>query len=230
MTPNNRRLLLAAVAAATVLSSPRATDASVARAVRFEEKVDNAAMIVLGRCTKSESRWADGSKRWIVTYSTFKVDKSLKGQAPAEVTVATPGGTVDGIHQQTIGSPVFEPGDEQLLFVTNSSIGPTVLYLDQGTYDVREEGGRKVVEPVQTDAVRVDTQRGVAVAPEGPRTLDQLERDVRERVQARRNEMQLVREREQKQSLVDLLARNKTLVLLALIGAALATWQLLKNR
>lgn len=229
MTPNNRRLLLAAMAVATVLSFPKPAEASVARAVRFEEKVDNAAMIVVGRCTRSEARW-DASKRWILTYSTFKVEKSLKGQPATEITVATPGGTVDGIHQQTIGSPIFEPGDEQVLFVANSSIGPTVLYLDQGTYDVREEAGRKVAEPPQSDAVRLDTQRGVAVAPEEPRTLDELERAVKARIQARHNEMQLVREREQKQSLVDVLASHKLLVLLALIGAALATWQLMKQR
>jgi hypothetical protein len=214
MSANNRRFLLAAVATSAVLSFPQAGDASVARAVEFNEKVDNAAVIVVGRCTKAEARW-DAQKRQILTYATFKVDKALKGQA-SEITVATPGGTVDGIHQETIGSPIFEPGDEQLLFVANSSIGPTVLYLAQGAYDV----------------VRMDTQRGIAVAPEQPRTLDQLEREVRTRIAARRTEMAALQQKQAQPSasLMDVLARNKALVMLAMVGAALATWQLMKQR
>ena len=231
MSANNRRFLLAAVATSAVLSFPQAGDASVARAVEFNEKVDNAAVIVVGRCTKAEARW-DAQKRQILTYATFKVDKALKGQA-SEITVATPGGTVDGIHQETIGSPIFEPGDEQLLFVANSSIGPTVLYLAQGAYDVRsDERGQKVVEPVQSDVVRMDTQRGIAVAPEQPRTLDQLEREVRTRIAARRTEMAALQQKQAQPSasLMDVLARTKALGMLALVGAALATWQLMKQR
>lgn len=221
MTPNNPRL---ALAVAFALAVPFAAEGSVSRSVKFEEKVDGAAAIVVGRCVKTESRW-DAQKRFIVTYSTFEVEKTMKGRADSTVTVVTPGGEVDGIRQETIGAPSFAPGDENVLFVANSAAGPTVLFLDQGAYDIRTEGSQKIVEPVQSEAVRVDTQRGVAVATEEPKSLDMFERAVRERVRERRaQDMKMLEERAKEESLWEMVARNKALVFLALIGIAIATF------
>ena len=229
MTPNNRAVALAALLAAT-LAVPSA-NASTQRAVPFDEKVEKAGAIVIGRCVKSEARW-DAKKRWILTYSTFKVEKSLKGHLNGEVTVVTPGGSIDGLHQETIGSPVFEPNEEQLLFVTNTSAGPSVLFLDQGAYDVATDArGEKIIAPIPSDAVRVDLQRGIAVAPEEPRSLKQFESEIREssaRVKA--NQMRIVRESQPKETIWDTVARNKALIALALAGIALATWQLLRTK
>src|SRR6476620_5926017 len=100
MTTNNRTLFAVVLAAASTFVPVRA-HATVAQAASFDEKVENAESIVLGRCVKTESRM-DPSGRWIVTYSTFKVDQALKGQPASEVTVVTPGGEVNGIHQDTI--------------------------------------------------------------------------------------------------------------------------------
>src|SRR5205085_9474331 len=130
MTPNNR---LAAVAAALVLLALPAAHAAIAAAASFDDKVDNAAAIILGKCVRTESR-LDPSGRWILTYSTFAVEKSFKGGAAGEVTLVTPGGSVDGVHQSTIGVPAFREGDEHVVFVKNTRLGPTVLYFDQGTY------------------------------------------------------------------------------------------------
>lgn len=158
MTPNNR---LAALALATLLAVP-AAHAAVAVAASFDDKVENAAAIILGRCIRTESKM-DPSGRWIVTYSTFAVEKTFKGGAAGEMTVVTPGGTVGSLHQSTVGVPDFREGDEHVLFVKNTNLGPTVLYFDQGTYEVRTDGhGDRVVAPLPTNLVIMDTQRGMA--------------------------------------------------------------------
>ena len=228
MTPNNR---LSLVAAALLLLAVPAAHAALATAATFDEKVDNAAAIILGRCVRTESR-LDPTGRWIVTYSTFAVEKSMKGAANGELTIVTPGGTLGGVHQSTVGVPEFRQGDEHVVFLKNTRLGPTVLYFDQGTYDVRtDERGERVVAPVPTNLVTVDTQRGMAVAPnDEPRTLQQFESAVHE-------SMRTAMERKQKMatmpqpktrpvSLIDTLAQNKMLFVLALLGIALAAWQL----
>src|SRR5262245_45622538 len=111
MTPNNRFTALAAALALLVVP---AAHAAVAAAASFDEKVENAAAIILGKCIRTESKF-DPTHRWILTYSTFAVEKSFKGGAAGEVTLVTPGGSVGGLHQETVGVPAFEQGDEHVL-------------------------------------------------------------------------------------------------------------------
>lgn len=225
MTTNNRTLFAVVLAAASIFVPVRA-HATVAQAASFDEKVENAESIVLGRCVKTESRM-DPSGRWIVTYSTFKVDQSLKGQPAPEVTVVTPGGEVNGIHQDTIGVPAFHEGDQNVIFTKSTKIGPTVLFFDQGAYEVKDG----IVQPVPSEVVRMDTQRGIAVAPEQARTIRDFQAEVRASVgRITANRMEMIRHRDTAQnSIGSVLSRNKLLVAIALLGAALATWQLLRR-
>jgi len=232
MTPNNR---LAAIAvAAVLLLAPVAVHAAVATAASFDDKVDNAAAIILGKVVRTQSAF-DATGRWIVTYSTFAVEKAYKGAAAGEMTLVTPGGTVNGIHQTTIGIPAFQPGDEHVVFVKNTKSGPTVLYFDQGTYDVStDDKGERVIAPVPTNLVTVDEQRGMAVAPaDEPRTLRQFERAVGDSLKSaelRRQKMEMAPAvKSQPVTLIDTLSRNKLLFALALLGLALAAWQLWKK-
>lgn len=232
MTSNNRSIALAALLAALVVT-PRA-EATLMQAATFDEKVSNAAAIVLGRVVKKESKW-DAGHRWILTYTTFRIEKSFKGvPSQQEITVVTPGGDVGDIHQDSIGVPEFAPGSDNVVFIRNSEAGPTVLYFDQGAYDVAKSGNDRVVRPVATDAVQVDTQRGVAVASEEPRTVQEFEQAIRgaeKRVIF--NRMELIKRQQQDaetaKSFSATLLRYKWLVGLALLGAAVATWQLLRR-
>lgn len=210
---------------------PLQASATISRAISFDDKVDQASAIVLGKCVETTSRW-DPTGKWILTYSTFQVERSMKGQPAQQITIVTPGGEVDGTHQETIGVPSFPIGGEHVVFVRNTSAGPTVLYFDQGAYEVERVRGERVVRPVVSSAVLVDTQRGTAVSPEEARTLREFENAVRTRVRHREAiERMNVLKRQQKEqaSLINVLQRNKLLVMLALIGAALATWQLVKR-
>jgi hypothetical protein len=224
-----RRLpLLFALALAFV---PVAANATILKAIDFDQKVKNAASIVVGRVVSQESRW-DDAKQWILTYSTFEVEQTLKGFPAQRVTIVTPGGQVGDVAQDTIGVPKFREGEEHVLFIRNSHAGPTVLYLEQGVYKViKDDRGEAMVKPAVSNAVLVDTQRGRAVPREEARSLRAFEDSVRESVrrhEATRMEMILKQKREQA-SLWNQLRRNKGLVLLAMIGVVLASWQFLRR-
>jgi len=226
-------LLLGTVLLAVSLAATDA-HATIQRAVAFDDKVDQAVAIVLGKVVRTQSQW-DPSHRWILTYSTFAVEQTMKGTAPPEVTVVTPGGTVGDVVQSTIGIRPFHEGDENVIFVKNTSAGPTVLYFDQGAYDVTDDHGEKMVAPVATDAVKVDTQRGAVVEPEHTRTLSEFARDVHDSMErTRANKMALVRDqqrqKQQQASLTETLSKYKLLIALALIGTLLATSHFFRHR
>jgi len=223
----------ALAASLIALLLPLSATASIARAVAFDDKVDDAASIVLGKCVRQTAKW-DADRRWILTRSTFRVEKAMKGQPQGEVTVITPGGSVDGIHQDTIGMPSFREGSDNVLFIRNTASGPTVLYFEQGAYDVvRDEKGNRIVRPVASDAVHVDTQRGMAVGPEAPRPLPQFESEVASAI--RRNaaqRMEIVKPLPKKTnsaSLGEILHRNRLLVMLAAFGLFLSAGQLFRR-
>src|ERR1043166_9545562 len=224
-------LLLRAITLAVSLAATDA-HATLQRAVAFDDKVDQAVAIVLGKVVRTHSQW-DPSHRWILTYSTFTVEQTMKGTAPAEVTVVTPGGTVGNVVQSTIGIRPFREGDENVIFIKNTTAGPTVLYFDQGAYDVTDDHGQKMVAPVATDAVHLDTQRGAIVEPEHVRTLSEFARDVNDSIErTRANKMELVRNRQKQQqaSLMETLLKYNLLVALALIGTLLATSHFFRHR
>jgi len=233
MTPNNR--LCALTISAVLLAAPTA-HATLVAAATFEQKVDNAAEIILGKCVRQESRF-DATGRWILTYSTFQVEKTMKGwDAGPEVTIVTPGGKVGSIHQDTIGIPAFHPGAENVIFVKNSKLGPTVLYFDQGAYDVtHDERGERIVAPVRSNAVKIDTQRGVAVAPnDTPQPLPQFERQVNDTARELRDRKMrmdtLATEKLRREaSLWSVVRENKWTIILALAGIAFATWRLVRH-
>jgi hypothetical protein len=230
MTANNRHIAAALFAAAATFA-PVAAHATVAIAVPFDQKVEAAESIVLGKCVKTRSQY-DPSGRWILTYSTFQVEKALKGQPQQEITVVTPGGEVGGIHQSTVGVPTFERGRDQVLFVRGTKLGPTVADFDQGAYDVVAEAGQRIVRPVPSGATRMDEQRGVVVEAEQAQPLSTFEGSVRQAIERNaKNRMALIEKQRaaEQSSISEVVKRNKLLIALALIGAALATWQLLRR-
>ncbi len=231
MTPNNR---FSALALGALLLLAPTLSASIAQLATFDEKVENAATILLGTCSRTESHW-DSAHSSILTYSTFRVDRVMKGSPVlGEVTIVTPGGSVDGLHQETIGIPTFRPGDERVLFVRITKAGPTVLYFDQGTYDVHTERGQKIITPAASKLIKVDTS-GVAVTDsEQARPLETFERDVKDSMRAiaeRHQKMDALtsRRRQDEASIWNIVRRNSLLVGLALAGLAFATWHLMRR-
>lgn len=212
-----------------------AAQAAIAQAATFDEKVDHAAAIILGKCVKTEARY-DPTGRWIVTYATFDVEESIKGNAAGQVTIVTPGGSVNGVHQETSGIPVFQKGDEHVVFLRNTRIGMTPLYFDQGTYNVTAGAhGEKMIVPMPSNVIHIDTQRAMALAPaDEPRTLGDFKRAVSVSMSGTAKRMQMnvmAGEKPQPQkSFWSTLADNKLLIALAFVGIAIAAWQVLRRR
>jgi hypothetical protein len=230
MPANNQR---AALAIAAVLAlTPVTAHATIARVVQFDDKVGQAASIVLGRVVSQTSSW-DANKQRILTYSKFEVEKTLKGFPAREITLVTPGGTVGDLAQDYVGVPRLNPGDDHVVFVRNTHLGPTVAFLEQGAYRVeKDDRGERVVKPLVSTAVLVDSQRGMAVTPEGPRSLRDFEGSIRVSMERRKaNEMKMIEQKQREEaSLWSTLKRNRIIVIIALMGAVLATWQLLVRR
>jgi hypothetical protein len=232
MTPTHRLHALGLVA--FLLLAP-ALSASIAELATFDEKVENAAAILMGTCVRTEARW-DAAHRSILTYSTFRVDKVIKGSPIlGEVTIVTPGGALDGLHQETIGIPTFRSGDERVLFVRMTKAGPTVLYFDQGTYDVHTERGQKIITPASSKLMKVDATGRAVTEGEPPRELDSFEHAVQDSARAiadRHQKMDALsprRQHQQEASIWSILRRNSLLVGLALAGLGIATWQLMRR-
>ena len=227
------RNLLRIISAAALILMPLAARASIARAVSFDEKVGNADSIVMGKCVRTRSEW-DASHKWIITYSTFAVSKTFKGAQAGEVTVATPGGSIGSLHQHTIGVPQFQPGVENVLFVKQSKLGPSVLYYDQGTYSVnRDAAGSPIVSSVATNAVLVDTQTGQAVSQDSEvRSLRDFEGHVEAALHPEAPVSRLGMAPRGQQpaqrpvSALDLILKHKLLTAIVAAGIALSTWQM----
>ena len=95
MTANNRAISLAGLLLALVVT-PRA-GATLTKAATFDEKVSNSAAIVLGHVVRQEAKW-DDQHRWILTYTTFQIEKAFKGvPGQQEITIVTPGGRVGNL-------------------------------------------------------------------------------------------------------------------------------------
>ena len=159
-----------------LLVAPLAS-ASVAKFKTFDEKVEAADSIVRGRAVATQSRF-DESGSWIVTETTFTIDETLKGEPGSTLTIITPGGRVGNLNQRTVGVPEFAPGDERILFTTKQGDSRTILYQEQGTYEVVQEAGSPVVVPASSDLVLFDPDRGTVEVAERPRSLESFRSEV----------------------------------------------------
>jgi hypothetical protein len=103
--------------------------------------------IVVGKVASVRSRWDEGH-RHIVTDVEVEVSESLKG-AKQRLTLTQLGGEVDGMRLTVPGCPVFEPGEEALLFVWRDTRGRAQLNgLGQGKFEIRRDpkGRGRLVE------------------------------------------------------------------------------------
>ena len=113
------------------------------------------------------------------------------------------------------------------------------VFVSQQAGSARQiESGERIVAPIASKLVKVDTKSGAAVMDsESPRPLTRFETDIRQSLRAideRRQTMDTLaagRKRQQtgEMPLASLLKRNALLVALALAGLALATWHLMRR-
>lgn len=114
----NLRFALLLLPLAALALSARATTVI---APDFDHLVSRADAIFEGDVTNVQSQWiGEGAQHRIVTFVTFKVDQSLKGDLGNSYTIRMLGGTVDGNTMSVSDAPKFAVGDHDLLFVENN--------------------------------------------------------------------------------------------------------------
>lgn len=88
---------------------------------KFDELVSRAQIIFEGEVTGLQSQWiGEGAEHRIVTFVTFKVSDTLKGDPGTTYSMRMLGGTVDGRTMEVTDAPKFKIGDRDLLFVENN--------------------------------------------------------------------------------------------------------------
>ena len=87
----------------------------------FDELVGQAEVIFQGTVTDVKSQWiGEGSERHIVTYVTFQVEDTVKGEPGTSYTIRMLGGTVDGTTMEVSDAPKFKVGQREILFVEHN--------------------------------------------------------------------------------------------------------------
>jgi hypothetical protein len=125
--------------------------ATVLLPAEFREIVAGSQIIVYGRVAEVRPEWSEDRSR-IDTIVTVEAGSYLKGGPGGTVTFRVPGGQIGRYRNVMVGAPLFQPGEEAILFLSAS--GPTVAHvfgLSQGVFRVRVDartGQRLVIPPV----------------------------------------------------------------------------------
>jgi hypothetical protein len=134
------RIVAAAALALVVGASP--TGATTLLKMGFGDLVREADQIVVGTVASVQGEW-DDSFRFIHTNVTLAVERSLRGMAPSEIVLRTPGGEVGGEAQRAVGAATFEPGEKVLVFLTREEDGALAVlgWLQGKSRIVEDEDG-----------------------------------------------------------------------------------------
>ena len=105
----------------------------------FREIVTKSQIIAYGRVVEVVPELSDDRKR-IETIVTFEVGTYLKGGRGESLTFRVPGGQIGRYRSVMIGAPLFQEGDEAVLFLTQREDGmPRIFGLNQGVFRVQRE-------------------------------------------------------------------------------------------
>ncbi len=114
-------ILLGLVIGAFLLLAPAGTAQAVTMKMELRELAGGADAIVTGTVVERESRW-NAERTHIFTTLSVSVEDVLKGEPCRRViTIDTPGGEVDGIGELVSDTPVFNRGEQAVLFLKHSS-------------------------------------------------------------------------------------------------------------
>lgn len=169
--------LLAALAA-----SPLRATTALERSTN--DMIQEAQLILTGRCTHVESRWVG---RNLVTLATIAVSETLKGQAGSEVTVVIPGG-VDSKRPIPVAvtfpaAPTIQLQENVLLFLTPENQvagGYAIVGFSQGKFTVAQNPAGHSLASQNLSGLRLMSHKG-AVSSGMAKTISipELRRQIR---------------------------------------------------
>jgi hypothetical protein len=181
-----------------LLTVHRTAGADSARPLGLDELIDGAEEIVVGEVIAADGRWEG---KLVVTDTTVRVDESLKGGAPREITLTQPGGTA--VHPRlgarvtttASGMTALRPGEQVVLFVARQRGRRQLVGGAQGKLVVRDEPGgeepagdaaakRRIPRALSGGPKRLRVEPGAGTPTIGTRnlTLDELRARVRTRI------------------------------------------------
>lgn len=159
-------LLAAAVARATTVQPPT-----------FSELVDEADGIYRGRVTTVLARRVatpEGASI-IKTFVTFAVERTIKGSARPDIVLEFLGGTIGDESLEVGGTPHFDVGDREILFVQQNGVQFCPLVrLGHGRYRVERDATTRADYVARDDGAPLTATDEVALplghdaAPQGP--------------------------------------------------------------
>lgn len=166
------------------LLSIGAASATSLQQISFEELVDRADSIVVGRVTRTWSDW-DADHKFIWTNSEVAVESASKGSLNRTVTVSELGGEADGVSMTVAGSPRYVQGEHVVVFLKqNAGMAYRTLGWTQGHYQIDAHGrihGELAHGNVQLTRAKTQSAESVVYSLEGI-TVQELHRRVANRV------------------------------------------------
>lgn len=166
----------------------------------FEEMVDRADLVLLGKVVNSRAEWRTvGTNRVIFTLTKFATEEVLKGRAGGEVTLQFLGGTVGDVTLEVAGVPKFNAGERELLFIQgNGTQFCPIVAVFHGKFSLRkdEKSGQEIVvmhngRPLR-DVREIGNGEGAEFGPKraafsiptdrGPMPLETFKSEIRHRL------------------------------------------------
>ena len=96
-----------------------------------------AEVIVRARCTGNSTGW-DAGEIW--TFTSFDLEETWRGSAPAQISVRLLGGRIGNITSSVSGVPRFSSGEEVILFLVRTPRGDfSIVSWEQGTFRIRRD-------------------------------------------------------------------------------------------
>src|SRR5687767_7397609 len=140
------------VIAAFVIAGGRSTSATVVVPASFAEMVDGSELVVHGRVRTVQAQ-STGGRRSIESLVTVEVIGVIKGDSGASVTFRVPGGQIGRYRMVMVGAPVFDEGDEVVVFLDGRPPSlPMPFGLHQGVYRVSRQDGVPRIGPLMSVA------------------------------------------------------------------------------
>jgi len=119
----------------------RQVSAAVVLSLTLQDLVQQADLIVFGRCEEMISAWG-AKRRRIFTNITVAPERCLKPcNCPSRITIRQLGGTVDDFSIKIAGAPEFQKGERVILFLkTSATTFYQVLGMSQGKFSIIRKG------------------------------------------------------------------------------------------
>jgi hypothetical protein len=138
MTKTIRTLAALALVAASLVASNSSALATTLKRMSVGDLSRAAHTVVRARCAANSARW-DAGEIW--TFTTFDIEETWEGSAPAQITVRLLGGSTGNFTSTVSGVPRFSPGEELILFLERTPAQDfSIVSWMQGTFRIGLNG------------------------------------------------------------------------------------------